>query len=881
MPKPVGAVMNATASWTAVVLYRFCRQTHARASFAHPLCDSAFPTIASPIPYESGRGLPHSKTLSRPPSSGPLRYFLLTAVRTLRCYGLLGPFLALVLFALLAGAALGAQSASATPVSAPGVRIEGTAATEGTKTTGDKGHTPVPELQALAPGAYAGSASCRECHENFYKLWSTSFHGLAMQPYTAALAKTKLTPQTSDVIAGKERFRADLQAGVVVGHCGEVEQRYPITQTMGGKNVFYFLTPLERGKLQVLPVAYDVRRREWFDTTASAMRHFGDRRDEALHWKERPLTFNSSCFSCHVSQLSKNYDLKSDSYRTTWAEPGINCETCHGPSEGHAQLFRKLPANQPAPEDLKLIAVTKLNTEQRNATCAPCHAKMSPITTNFMPGQRYFDHYDLVAIESPDFYPDGRDLGENYTYTQWRMSPCAKSGKLDCVHCHTSSGRYRFAEPATANDACLPCHAERVKNATAHTHHKAGTPGNQCISCHMPMTEFARMRRSDHSMRPPTPATTLAYKSPNACNLCHTKEDAAWADKFVREWQHTDFQKPVLEHAALIAAARKEDWTKLPEILAYLSSPNREEILTVSLIRLLVPCPSDDKWPALWRLMDDPSPLVRASVASALSEQLDQANAGVLLKAVGDDFRLVRIRAATGLAAIPEERLPADQRGRVQAAMVELMESMKSRPDDMASHYNLGNFHMARGKASEAVVEFETAMRLQPDALPPHVNAALAYNALGQNDKAEASLRNALRIDPANAAAQLNLGMLLAEMNKLPDAEQAFRAAFKADPKSARAAYNLGVMLANDRPEEALDWCRRAAELGPENPQNGYTYAFYLHRAGRLGEALQAIRQVRSRHPAHEDSANFEKVLLGEQAGTESGKMPLRNTQAP
>ena len=30
---------------------------------------------------------------------------------------------------------------------------------------------------------YAGSASCIECHEKFYKLWSTSFHGLAMQPY--------------------------------------------------------------------------------------------------------------------------------------------------------------------------------------------------------------------------------------------------------------------------------------------------------------------------------------------------------------------------------------------------------------------------------------------------------------------------------------------------------------------------------------------------------------------------------------------------------------------------------------------------------------------------------------------------------------------------
>ena len=46
-----------------------------------------------------------------------------------------------------------------------------------------------------APEGFAGSRSCRECHAKFYELWSTSFHGLAMQPYTPELAKTKLTPQ--------------------------------------------------------------------------------------------------------------------------------------------------------------------------------------------------------------------------------------------------------------------------------------------------------------------------------------------------------------------------------------------------------------------------------------------------------------------------------------------------------------------------------------------------------------------------------------------------------------------------------------------------------------------------------------------------------------
>ncbi|HEY5909181.1 MAG TPA: tetratricopeptide repeat protein [Verrucomicrobiae bacterium] len=709
---------------------------------------------------------------------------------------------------------------------------------------------------------WAGSLSCRACHEKFYELWSTSFHGLAMQPYTPELARTKLTPQKREVVAGKYTFFANLASGAVVERTANGEHQYPIVHVMGGKNVFYFLTALDRGWLQVLPVAYDVRRQEWFDTTASAMRHFGDRRDQAFYWKERPLTFNTSCFGCHVSQLSKNYDLATDSYHTAWAEPGINCETCHGPSAEHARLFRAMPTNRPAPPDVKLISMRKLSISQRNDTCSPCHAKMSPVTMTFAPGDRYFDHFDLVAFEHQDFYPDGRDLGENYTFTQWRLSPCAKSGKLDCIYCHTSSGRYRFTDAARANDACLPCHEKQVKNAKAHTHHEEGSLGGHCVSCHMPTTEFARMRRSDHSMRPPTPAATLQYQSPNACNLCHTNKDAAWADKLVREWHKRDYQKPVLERASLIAAARKQDWKKLPDILAYLSSAKREEIQTVSLVRLLVSCTAVEKWPVLRKLMDDASPLVRASVAEALGESADPQNTAVAVGATGDGFRLVRVRAASAVAGLSEQNIAPEMRSKVRAATAELVESLMSRPDEMSAHYNLGNLYMARHELPEAVKEFETATRLQPDVLPPLVNAALAYNLLGQNDKAESSLRSALRLDPTNAAANLNLGMLLGELGKTSEAEQAFRTAFKADPRSAQAAYNLGVILSAVDPAESLSWCRLAAELGPDNPQYGFAYAFYLYRAGRLDDALRAIGAVRQRHPAHEDSANLERELV-------------------
>jgi tetratricopeptide (TPR) repeat protein len=721
--------------------------------------------------------------------------------------------------------------------------------------------TPAPPPgTSAATAAYAGSSSCRECHPKFHELWSTSFHGLALQPYTPELGK-KLRPHTNDLVAGKYAFRADIERGVVIERGPEGTNEYKMVQATGGKNIYYFLTELDRGLLQTLPAAYDVRHQEWIDTTASAVRHFGDATDEALYWKERPLTFNTSCYGCHVSQMEKNYDLATDSYRTTWAEPGINCETCHGPAEEHVKLFKNWPTNQPPPADLKLIVTRKLSITQRSDMCGPCHAKMSPITPSFSPGERYFDHFDLVGLEDRDFYPDGRDLGENYTFTHWLMNPCAKSGKMDCIHCHTSSGRYRFHEPAKANHACLPCHAERVENATAHTRHPEGSEGNKCVSCHMPMTEFARMRRSDHTMRPPAPAATLKFGSPNACNLCHTTNSPAWADKTVREWRKRDYQKPIIEEGDLILAARKGDWTRLPAMLAFAEAPDTGEVQAAAIVRLLANCPEDSKWPALRRLaLKNPSPLVRSSAADSLGSRLDAAAIEALVTATADDFRLVRVRAAASLSALKEDQWPAASRPQVRIATAEYIQSMQSTPDSMASHYSFGNYHMSRGDARKAIEEYQIAMRLQPGAIPPYANAALAYNALGQNDKAEESLRKALGIDPTNASVNLNLGMLLAEMQKLPEAEAALRAALKADPQQAQAAYNLGLMLSSDKPDEALEFAKKAASIRPQEARYTYACALFLHRAGRTREAVDMLEKSLANLPAHPETY----ILLGQ-----------------
>ncbi|HEX9136644.1 MAG TPA: hypothetical protein VF905_06835, partial [Nitrospirota bacterium] len=139
------------------------------------------------------------------------------------------------------------------------------------------------------PTPYAGSSSCRECHEKFYQLWSTSMHGLAMQPYSAIFVKEKLTPPQGDILIGKEKYRVDISEGVVIETGQKGMKKYKIEHVLGGKNVYYFLTPFNKGRLQTLPVAYDVNKKEWFDTAASGIRHFpGGERGEAVSWKEYP-----------------------------------------------------------------------------------------------------------------------------------------------------------------------------------------------------------------------------------------------------------------------------------------------------------------------------------------------------------------------------------------------------------------------------------------------------------------------------------------------------------------------------------------------------------------------------------------------------------------
>ena len=700
----------------------------------------------------------------------------------------------------------------------------------------------------------SGSASCRECHASFHELWETSWHGRAMQPFAENVRGALATPDRGIDIGGVV-YLADPAAGIVRERGPDGERALTIEHALGGKDVYYFLTPLSRGRLQVLPVAYDVRRAEWFDTTASAVRHFGDVRDEAVDWRDRALTFNTACRDCHVSHLSTHYDLVADSYHTTWVEPGISCETCHGPGEEHLRLCRAERCEVPGAMGIGTFGA--YTHQQVNDACAGCHARMMPLTGGFVPGEPFFDHHDLVGLEHPDYYPDGRDLGENYTLTSWMMSRCVQGGALDCTHCHTSSGRFRFADHP--DRACMPCHDERVRDAVTHTNHPQESPGSRCVACHMPTTEFARMRRSDHSMRPPMPAATLAFGSPNACDGCHAGRDAGRSAEQVRQWHGNEFQAATLHWAGLVEQARDGDWANLAEMLDFVASERREPVVAASLIRLLAGCEDERVRAALLRALGDGSPLVRASAVQGLGSRLDADALPRVAAALGDEVRLVRIRAAAALAAVSPERIPAEYRDDFRRASDELDASLLVRPDDPGSHLRRGNLLQDRGDLPGAAEAFDVAARLDPRGVAPRVNAAMICALMGDEPGAETWLRDALALDPEDPTANLDLGLLIAGQGRAAEADEALSRALAADPDLAVAAFNLCVLRSVDQLDAAIDLCRTAARLAPAEPRYGYTLAFYLRQRGDLADAEAVLLDVLARHPDHGETI----ALLG------------------
>jgi len=141
----------------------------------------------------------------------------------------------------------------------------------------------------------------------------------------------------------------------------------------------------------------------------------------------------------------------------------------------------------------------------------------------------------------------------------------------------------------------------------------------------------------------------------------------------------------------------------------------------------------------------------------------------------------------------------------------------------------------------------------------PLINSSVLYSYIGNNAKAEENLKKVLKYDPDNETANLNLGLLLAELGRFDEAEKALRIAVDSNPEGQPvAAKNLSVLVAQRGDlAGAVHYAKLAWKARPEDPNYGYTLAYYQMQNGQKSQATKTLKSILMTNPEFLTATSF------------------------
>ncbi len=267
---------------------------------------------------------------------------------------------------------------------------------------------------SYAPPTYVGSETCAECHQELSEKFNLSGHPYKLNPVVDG--QEPEYPFT-DLPGPPDGYTWDDISYVIGGYNWKArfidKEGYIITGDEGVATQYNFYnSDIGLGD-------------EWVPYQAG----------EKLPY---------DCGACHTTGYSPagNQDGL-EGIIGTWAEPGIQCEECHGPGSLHAQ--------HPASFEMKV--------DRDSAACGGCHYR------------------DVVEeVDSSD--------GLIRHHEQYEELFQSKHAVIDCVQCHDPHiGVIQLREEEadkTTRVECQDCHFKESQNFNLDFHTK------NCIECHMP-----------------------------------------------------------------------------------------------------------------------------------------------------------------------------------------------------------------------------------------------------------------------------------------------------------------------------------------------------------------------------------------------------------
>ncbi len=705
-----------------------------------------------------------------------------------------------------------------------------------------------PESGAARGGAaraagFIDSRTCAECHPHEAAGWAGSHHDDAMQPATPATVLGDFDDAYFEQQGQRARFsrEGDRHRVRTEGPDG-VEADFDVAYTFGVDPLQQYLIELPGGRLQCLTIAWDVHAKRWFSL-------YPDERfaaDDPLHWTGRYQRWNAMCAECHSTAIDKGYDPVSDTYRTSWHEPDVGCQACHGPGGEHVERERARAAGRPAAPGSGLsVRLARGDSAAQLDACARCHSRREALTESYVHGEPFVEHFAPARLTEGLYTADGQIEGEVFDWGSFVQSKMHARG-VTCSDCHDPHSLELWL-PGDA--VCTQCHTtqaphERFPTLTAkrydspeHHHHPVESEGARCVSCHMPARTYMICdARRDHSLRIPRPDVSARIGTPNACNGCHTDRSADWAAEQVAQWRGPD-AAPLEEPFALaFFAARRGERSAAPALAALVGDAEEPALVRATALELLGALKSGES--ALVAALEDKDPLVRASAVRGLDGFSAERVLRPWVAALGDPSRAVQVDLGRVLAGLDPSSLPIADAERWRAARGAFRAAQDAALDLPAAHLNLGLDAQRRGAPAEAIEAFERALELDPWFLPARFDLANLLDALDRPAAAERVLAAGRERAPEDGELAYSHGLVLATLGRLEESAAALASASRALPGRARVRFNHGAVLMRlERSADAEAVLLEAAGLDPDDLDAVAALASLYAKRGELERA--------------------------------------------
>lgn len=663
----------------------------------------------------------------------------------------------------------------------------------------------------VVSASFVGSETCKTCHEDQYKDWQGSHHDQAMKiaDSTSVLGLFEGEVFTHKSIKSKF-FKKDGDYYVNTEAQDGTYQDFKIEYTFGVTPLQQYLIKFPNGEYQCLTTAWDSLENKWFSLNSAVDINHGD----WLHWTGGAMSWNTMCADCHSTNLHKNYNSKTDTYKTTFSEIDVSCEACHGPSSSHVSYYKN-PVEDKLPPALYMDA--KMTSKEVVDKCARCHSRRSQLTKHFDYEGSFMDHYSPSLLIDPLYELDGQIRDEDYVYGSFVQSKMYHNG-VSCRDCHNV---HSLKLKKQGNDLCLTCH-EPAYNEPSHNFHPVGSEGAQCVNCHMPGKIYmGNDFRRDHSFRIPRPDQTVSHGVPNACNGCHQDKSAEWAKEVIiakfGEERADHFSDQLLKgyHGDILAFEKLMGDGSYPAIAraTALGQYTNQQMGQNELQKLLY-------------YLNDSSGIVRNEAVLSLERMRNPNLANYVAPLLKDSLRMVRISAAQYFNMLGID--------------------MSANPDFKKSHK-----------------EFLEGLNANADFASGQHQIGLYYQAIGKDDSAIKTYERAIKIDGYHNRSRMNLALLYFNKGRVKDAENLYLKVVEQEPAFSYSYYMLGLLY-NETGDSAksLEYLGKTIGKQPVEMKFYYNYALKLNEVNRSSEALKIIQEGISIFGNNEGLLSVQSAIL-------------------